>query len=157
MDHFHILLQPQSQQTTESICQDLAKLKSLQDVSAIGHNLESWIIYQWFQNHDKHHPSAKLQKEGQCGDCNVKLYNAFYQSTESVDRKTINKYIQKRRRRGHFLSLLQPTDQHTLELYFDGSKDSFMNRLEKLPNMKWFEEDSLVRQKLYQFSQLTIK
>ncbi len=127
-------------------------MKEFLNIANIGHNLESWIIYHYFKNHKKYH-DKKLRRENECGECNVLLYNQLIGKNIDKNNQTTSSWINDRKERGHFLSLIHSFDQTQLEYYYDGDMTSFSNYLSKLPIFK----DEKVNQKLRELAKSIIE
>lgn len=141
-------------QTKEEILNHLKELNTFLNVANVGHNVESWIIFHYLENHAKLHPNKKNRKENQCGDCNIELYNIFSKGKDLATRNTseCSRWINERRKRGYFLSLLHSSQSSRLEFYFDGYMTNFSDLLSSFPFEfnQVFKKGSVAHKKLKQ-------
>jgi hypothetical protein len=126
---FQFSLEPNQGFTANIIVEKIKSLGILGNAARIGDAMESLLIYQYFESHDLYCDAPK-KKNGRgaqngCSHCNLKLYKAYYTHTGSEIPSTITDWILKRKKRGHFLSLIHSKIHLCLEFYYDEWLSSF--------------------------------
>ena len=117
-----VRIQDVSLQNKQEIFKDLETLENTLFNARIGENLQCWLIYHYFENHQQHHPiKFGRRKQKECSDCNIELYQKLcvkYQSEKTSTKMAASVWVNRRKKIGRFLALLHPSDTKRLEFYY---------------------------------------